>query len=107
MDVATMLVDWSDPPAVLIDAAPYDLVVGADLLYEERNGVALAALLPRLLPPGGEALIADPRRPHAAQLLDVLREGGWDLQEREVRHSGRPDESGAIVRLHRLVAPRP
>ena len=103
--VATMLVDWSHPPAALTDAAPYDLVVGADLLYEERNGVALAALLPRLLPPGGEALIADPRRPHAALLLDLLREAGWSLEERDVRHPGRPDESGAVVRLHRLVAP--
>ncbi len=105
VDVATMLVDWSDPPPALTDAAPYDLVVGADLLYEERNGVALAALLPRLLPPGGEALIADPRRPHAAHLLDLLREDGWSLQERDVRHPGRPDESGSVVRLHRLVAP--
>ncbi len=105
VEVATMLVDWADPPAALTEAAPYDLVVGADLLYEERNGVALAALLPRLLPPGGEALIADPRRPHAALLLDLLRESGWSLEERDLRHPGRPDESGAVVRLHRLVAP--
>jgi predicted nicotinamide N-methyase len=105
VEVATMLVDWADPPAALTDAVPYDLVVGADLLYEERNGVALAALLPRLLPPGGEALIADPRRPHAALLLDLLREAGWSLEERDLRHPGRPDESGAVVRLHTLVAP--
>ena len=105
VDVATMLVDWSGPPPALTEAAPYDLVVGADLLYEERNGVALAALLPRLLPPGGEALIADPRRPHAALLLDLLGEAGWSLHERDVRHPGRPDESGAVVRLHRLLAP--
>jgi predicted nicotinamide N-methyase len=105
VEVATMLVDWSDPPGALTGAAPYDLVVGADLLYEERNGVALAALLPRLLPRGGEALIADPRRPHAALLLDLLGEAGWSLEERDVRHPGRLDESGAVVRMHRLTAP--
>ncbi len=105
VEVATMLVDWGGPPAALTGAAPYDLVVGADLLYEERNGVALAALLPRLLPAGGEALIADPRRPHAALLLDLLGGAGWSLEERDVRHPGRPDESGTVVRLHRLTAP--
>jgi predicted nicotinamide N-methyase len=101
----TMAVDWREPPAALLARAPADLVLGADLLYEERNGAALAALLPRLLRPGGEALIADPRRPHAAALLDSLRAGGWGHRREDVRYRGRPDESGAVVHLHRLTAP--
>ena len=62
---STMLVDWRDPPAALL-VRPADLVIGADVLYEERNGIALAELLPHLVAPGGSVLIADPRRPDAA-----------------------------------------
>jgi len=101
----TLLVDWREPPPPLLARAPVDLVMGADVLYEERNGTALADLLARLLPPGGEALVADPRRPHAAALLDPLRERGWAHSVEEVRHGGRPDESGPVIHLHRLIAP--
>ena len=104
--VAGRLLDWNDPPADLVaPGAARDLVIGADLLYEERNGPALAALLPRMLRPGGEALVADPRRPHADGLLNPLHEAGWAHEMSEVRHLGRPDESGSVVHLHRLTAP--
>lgn len=101
----TMLVDWRDPPAALLTRPPADLVIGADLLYEDRNGPTLAALLPRLLRPGGEALIADPRRPGAARLIDPLRAAGWAHSREDVTHRGRPDESGAVIHLHRLHIP--
>lgn len=101
----TMVVDWRHPPAALVERAPADLVLGADILYEERNGAALAELLPRLLPPAGEALIADPRRPHAHALTDRLRAAGWSHRVEEVRYGGRPDESGPIIHLHHLTAP--
>jgi predicted nicotinamide N-methyase len=58
-------VRW-DEPDVLLRAAPWDLVLGADLLYEERNATALLALLPRL---GGEIVLADPGRPFARTFL--------------------------------------
>jgi predicted nicotinamide N-methyase len=103
--VATMAVDWREPPAALLARGPADLAIGADLLYEERNGGALAALLPRLLRPGGAALIADPRRPHAAALLEPLGAAGWGHEREDVRYRGRPDESGAVIHLHRLTAP--
>jgi predicted nicotinamide N-methyase len=103
--VRTLAVDWREPPPAVFAGGPADLVVGADLLYEERNGAALAALLPRLLPLGGEALIADPRRPYAAALLDPLRAAGWAHEREDVTYRGRPDESGPVIHLHRLVAP--
>ena len=104
--VGTRLLDWNDPPPDLVSpAAARDLVIGADLLYEARNGPALAALLPALLRPGAEALIADPRRPHADALLTSLVAAGWIHDMREVRHTGRPDESGPVIHLHRLIAP--
>jgi predicted nicotinamide N-methyase len=44
----------------------FDLVLGADLLYEKRNTEALLELLPRL---GGEVLIAEPGRQFAPEFL--------------------------------------
>jgi predicted nicotinamide N-methyase len=104
--VATLAVDWAAPPAALLERPAADLVVGADLLYEERNGPALAALVPRILAPGGELVVADPRRPHAAALLDPMVAAGWSLTTEEVRHGARRDESGPFVRVHRLRPPR-
>ena len=62
-------VRWSEPEP-LLRAAPWDLVLGADLLYEARNAEQLAELLPRL---GGEALLAEPGRPYAKELLERFR----------------------------------
>ena len=95
--VGTMAVDWRNPPPALLSRGAADLVIGADLLYEERNGPALAALLPRLLPPGGEALIADPRRPGAAGLIDPLP--GRRLGPRpRGREGGRPPRRVGVRR---------
>lgn len=62
-------VRWSEPEA-LLRAAPWDLVLGADLLYEARNADHLAELLPRL---GGEMLLAEPGRPYAKDFLRRFR----------------------------------
>jgi hypothetical protein len=45
-------------------------VLGADLLYEQRNAEQLLGLLPRL---GGEILLAEPGRPFAPAFLDRWR----------------------------------
>jgi predicted nicotinamide N-methyase len=62
-------VRWSDPEP-LLRAAPWDLVLGADLLYEARNAEQLAELIPQL---GGEILLAEPGRPYAKELLERFR----------------------------------
>jgi predicted nicotinamide N-methyase len=62
-------VRWSEPEP-LLRAAPWDLVLGADLLYEARNAEQLADLLPGL---GGEVLLAEPGRPYAKEFLERFR----------------------------------
>ena len=62
-------VRWSDPEP-LLRAAPWDLVLGADLLYEARNAEQLTELIPRL---GAEILLAEPGRPYAQEFLDRFR----------------------------------
>ncbi|HEY3577203.1 MAG TPA: methyltransferase domain-containing protein [Gaiellaceae bacterium] len=62
-------VRWSEPEP-LLRAAPWDLVLGADLLYEARNAEQLAELLPLL---GGEMLLAEPGRPYSKEFLEHFR----------------------------------
>jgi len=72
-------VRWSEP-APLLRAAPWDLVLGADLLYEARNAEQLGALLPRL---GAEVVLAEPGRPYAQEFLERFH--AEDLGERIYR----------------------
>ena len=105
-DLSVALLDWLAPQGDVLELGPFDLVIGADLLYEERNGKALARLLPRLVAPRGEVLITDPRRPHAAHLLDPLVTAGWSHDRSSVHLSGPVDEAGAEIHIHRLQPPR-
>ena len=54
----------------LLRPAPWDLVLGADLLYEARNADQLGELLPQL---GGDVLLAEPGRPYAKEFLERFR----------------------------------
>ena len=87
--VETLLCDWR-APAALVARAPWDLVLLADVLYEERNVAPLLDLLPRL---GREVLLADPGRATAAPFLDAAAER-WQLTTTK----------DARVRMHRLQA---
>jgi len=62
-------VRWSEPEP-LLRPAPWDLVLGADLLYEARNAEQLTELLPQL---GGEVVLAEPGRPYAKEFLERFR----------------------------------
>jgi predicted nicotinamide N-methyase len=63
-----LVCDWSQP-AALLDRAPWDLVLAADVLYERRNVALLLDLLPRLIDQRGAILLADPGRPNAERFL--------------------------------------
>ncbi len=71
--VETVVAAWAEPDA-LLERAPWDLVLGADVLYEQRNAGLLTELLPRLVDPGGAVWIADPGRPPLPAFLDAARE---------------------------------
>ncbi|MDQ3859505.1 MAG: hypothetical protein M3327_13865, partial [Actinomycetota bacterium] len=68
--IETELVDWARPNG-LIARAPWDLVVAAAVLYERRNVELLLELLPRLVAPEGEALLAEPGRPPARAFFSL------------------------------------
>ena len=73
VDPATMLVDWRFPPSQL---GSYDLVVAADVLYEQPYAELLAELLPQVMAPSGRALIADPGRVAAPRFRSACEAQG-------------------------------
>jgi predicted nicotinamide N-methyase len=93
----TAVLDWRDAQA-LQERGPWDLVLGADLLYLRDNVESLLRVLPRLIAPEGEALIADPGRSGAAEFLPVARRL-WRLESRA-------DALADGVTVHRLAGRR-
>ena len=89
-----MTADWREPGRFTV-LGPFDLVLAADVLYEERNAEPILALLDRL---GTPAAIADPGRHHASSFLDSARRGRWAVEPVPV--PGIP--SGGIHRLSRV-----
>jgi predicted nicotinamide N-methyase len=85
--VDTAVADWAMPEG-LIEHAPFDLVLAADVLYERAAVGLLLSLLPRLAP---AAWLADPGRPAADSFIEQARRR-WQLETR-IR---------GVVRLHRL-----
>jgi predicted nicotinamide N-methyase len=70
-----------DRPERLLAEAPWDLVLAADVLYEQRNVPVLLWLLPRLVDTSGEVLLADPGRRMLPTLLAGLDAGGWRREQ--------------------------
>jgi predicted nicotinamide N-methyase len=87
VEVETAAVDWTRPRQ-LLERAPFDLALAADVLYERPSVAALLDLLPRLAP---EAWVADPGRPAAEAFLAQARRR-WAVE------TGRR----GVVRIHRL-----
>jgi predicted nicotinamide N-methyase len=79
-----------DQPQRLLREAPWDLVLAADVLYEQRNVPVLVWLLPRLVDATGEVWLADPGRP----MLPRFLADGW----RREQVAADPD----TVTIHRL-----
>jgi len=67
----TRMVDWRDPPP---DLGVFDLVLAADVMYEQRNAIALADLVPHILAPGGRMLLGDPGRRYLPEFQSRMRQ---------------------------------
>ena len=76
-ELETAIVDWQQPAAI-VERGPWDLVLGADLLYERRNVAPLLDLLPRLLRKRGELWLADPGRAPASEFLAAFERRAED-----------------------------
>jgi methyltransferase-like protein 23 len=54
----------------------YDVIIGADILYETKMQSALASIVRRSIAPHGTVLVADPGRPQAIAFLSKLEDKG-------------------------------
>jgi predicted nicotinamide N-methyase len=84
---------WAAPEP-LVEDAPWDVVIAADVLYEQRNVDQLLRLLPRLVE-GGPVMLADPGRIPTERFL---REAAATWRIETARDDGSP------IRIHTLVA---
>lgn len=89
--------DWRSPPPRF---GPFDLILGADVLYERRNGPAVAAFVASHLAVAAEAWIADPSRPQAAVFPALAEAAGLAVLGAE-RLS--PGSDGGEITLYRLA----
>ncbi|MCE7981391.1 MAG: hypothetical protein DYG89_09385 [Caldilinea sp. CFX5] len=63
---------WRHPPR-------YELILGADILYDASLHFYLEAIFRKNLLPGGRLLLADPGRPQALDFAVQLEAHGWRL----------------------------
>jgi predicted nicotinamide N-methyase len=89
-ELETLVCSWTQP-GPLLERAPWELILGSDLLYEARNADALLDLLPRL---GREVWLADPGRVPAARFLEAAQ-AHWSITPRRVPEL----PNGAVYRL--------
>lgn len=97
-ELRTAPLDWHAPRTAGL--GPFDLALAADVLYERRNATALAALVPDLLAPGGELILADPRRVNTPVFLSAMERRGFGVSTEETEVEG--TRRAARVHLHRL-----
>jgi predicted nicotinamide N-methyase len=95
----TLPIDFRDPPRDV----KYPVVIGSDLMYEERLVDPLVRLLDAVLAPGGICLITDPDRTAARVFRWKLAEAGYDVVPQLVR-AGEPGGERVRGTLYRIRA---
>lgn len=104
----TMQLNWRDETdiAQLLVDGPFDVVLAADVLYEQRDIHPLLGLLKRLVSPGGIAILAHPGRPPARRFLELAAKVGWTETVHEYMGPWPdPNDFGTVVFVHRLIPP--
>jgi predicted nicotinamide N-methyase len=101
-DFRTLPFDFRSPPR----DRRYSVVIGSDLMYEERLVAPLVGLLEAVLAPGGTCLIADPDRTAARTFKWKLEEAGYDVKT-EIIRAGEPGGERTKGTLYRITPAGP
>ncbi len=103
----TALLDWRTEAgrAACLAASPFDLLLAADVLYEQENLEPLLALVPHLLTADGAFWLAEPGRRVSRAFVDAARMHGWHDDERIYERAWPPDGDTVRVAVHRFTLP--
>jgi len=101
----TRLLDWRTPAgrAACLRAAPLDLLLAADVLYEEDDLAPLLDLAPRLVRPGGAFWLAEPGRRVSRAFVAAATARGWRDDESVYEQPWPPDGDVVRVAVHRFT----
>lgn len=91
-----VLYDWRHP----LPLGGFDIVIGADILYERKLHEHLSRILEETVSEDGLALIADPCRPAAVDFLAKMEDDGWHVSVAEDNLPGMVHE---LVMLYTLT----
>lgn len=77
VEVTAAWMDWNKLPPL----EPFDVILGSDILYEDRNHVPVLNALSMLLSKGGEAWLSDPGRAHLSDFVRLAEGKGWVVRQ--------------------------
>ena len=99
----TLALDWRTPAgrAACLARGPYDLLLAADVLYEEEDIVPLLDLAPDLLAPGARFWLAEPGRRASQAFVAAALARGW-RDEPATYERDWPELGVARVVVHRF-----
>lgn len=85
--VSLRRMDWRDEDV----RGTFDIVVGADIVYERTSFTPVLSLVRRVLRPGGVFILADPQRETGREFIGLAGAGGFAVSELpvNVHHRGR------------------
>jgi len=97
-DIEVQRVDWQKDDL----RRKFDVILGADVLYDRAQWPFLEPFFRRHLAPGGTILLGEPGRPSGEGFWDWITPRGWTLQRREQRVPGKPSP----VKIFELTTPQ-
>lgn len=103
----TLLVNWRTPAGreACVKDAPYDLLLAADILYEQDDLDPLLDLVPRLLAPGGRFWLAEPGRRVSQAFVRAALARGWRDDTTSYERIWPTEEKVVRVIVHRFELP--
>lgn len=102
-----LLLNWRTPAGRerLLAAAPFDMLLAADVLYEQEDLEPLLTLAPELLRPGAPFWLAEPGRKVSRAFVEQALARGWTDNPSVTERAWPPDGDITRVTVHRFRLP--